>query len=56
MVVLIVSKTTMQSGEFKNVTNIAFNSSTNQFTITYGSGTTATYSADLYYLTVLWTW
>lgn len=56
MTVLIVSKTAMSSGEIKSVKNIAFNSSTNVYTLTLEDNTTQTYSAVNYYLTVLWTW
>lgn len=56
MTVLIVSKTAMSSGEIKSVKNIAFDSSTNVYTLTLENNTTQTYSAVNYYLTVLWTW
>ena len=56
MTVLIVSKTAMASGELKPVKNIAFDSATNMYTLTYENNTTQTYSAAQYYLTVLWTW
>lgn len=56
MTVLIVSKTTMQSGELKSVKNIAFDASTRVYTLTYENNTTQTYNGDLYYVTMLWTW
>lgn len=56
MTVLIVSKTTMQSGELKSVKNIAYDASTRVYTLTYENNTTQTYSGDLYYVTMLWTW
>lgn len=54
LTVLVISRTKMQSGELTGVTNIAYSSANNEYTLTYASGTTQTYSASLYYLTVLW--
>ena len=56
MTVLVVSKTVMQSGELKDVKNIAYDASTRVYTLTYADNTTHTYSGDLYYVTMLWTW
>ena len=54
MTVLVISRTKMQSGELTGVTNIAYSSANNEYTLTFASGNTQTYSASLYYLTVLW--
>lgn len=54
MHILLVSKTDLQSGAFKDCKSVAFDASTQIYTITKADNTTATYSASLYYLSILW--
>ena len=53
MNVIIISKTTFAVIQLSDVDNIAFNSATGIYSITVG-GTTTTYSADDYRVSILW--
>ena len=60
MTVTLINKSSFSTGTFTNVTNIAYDSTTKLVTLTYyasGSSTasTASYSADSYYFSILWT-
>lgn len=55
MTIVIINKTLFSSGTFTGVTNIAYNETTKMYTITRSDGTTASYSADTYYVSMLWT-
>lgn len=54
MDVILISKVAFVSGEFKGVKSIAFDESTQLYTITKSDNTTATYSAVSYYLQIVW--
>ena len=47
MTVIVMSKTTMSISQYNNVSNIAYNSGTGTFTLTYGSSQTVTFSIAL---------
>ena len=53
MTVIVTNKNTMDVAQYTSVTNIAFNSSTKVYTITYGSSQTKTFSADEWLIAVL---
>lgn len=46
MTVVVKNKNTFDTSEYKNVSNIAYNSGTKIYTITYGSSQTASFSSD----------
>lgn len=54
MDVILISKVAFVTGEFKGVKSIAFDESTQLYTITKSDNTTATYSAVSYYLQIVW--
>ena len=54
MDVLIVAKGAFQTGVLKGIKDIAFNSTTQVYTLTKSDNSTVTYSAELYYLVLLW--
>lgn len=54
MRVLFIHKTTFQVLEYVGVTNIAYDSTTYNYVVTYGSGSTASASINLYNIQILW--
>lgn len=54
MTVVLIGKTSFSSGTFPNCKSIAFDAVTRLYTITKADNTTATYSADSYYVSILW--
>ena len=46
MTVVVKNKNTFDTSEYQNVSNIAYNSGTKIYTITYGSSQTASFSSD----------
>lgn len=54
MDVILISKTAFVSGEFKGVKSIAFDDTTQLYTITKADNTIVTYSAVTYYLQIIW--
>ena len=52
MIVVVMSKTTLTASQYDNVSNIAYNSGTGTYTITYGNQT-KTWSAADYLISVL---
>lgn len=55
MHILLIGKTTFQTGGFEDCKSIAYNTATHLYTITKSDNTTVTYSSDLYYVSILWT-
>ena len=55
MTIVIVNKTMFSSGTFTGVTNLAYDATNRQYTITRSDGSTASYSSDTYYVSLLWT-
>lgn len=53
MTVILSKKEDMQIDQYTDVSNIAYNSTTHIYTITYGSGTTTSYDGNKWVLTVL---
>lgn len=53
MIVIATNKTTMDVAQYNNVTNIAYNTGTKTYTITYGSSQTTTFSGDSWLIAVL---
>ena len=53
MIVIATNKTTMDVAQYNNVSNIAYNSGTKIYTITYGSSQTKTFSGDDWLIAVL---
>lgn len=54
MAVILSKKDDMQIDQYINVSNIAYNSTTHVYTITYGSpATTTTYDGNKWILTIL---
>lgn len=53
MTVILMHKTNFGVDQYNGVTNIAYNTSTQIYTITYGSGTTTSYDGHNYTLSVL---
>lgn len=51
MTIIVKNKTTFDTVQISNVTNIAYNTSTKIYTITAGS--TTTYSSDNYFISIL---
>ena len=54
MTVVLIGKASFSSGTFSNCKSIAYDSATRNYTITKADNTTATYSADSYYVSILW--
>ena len=52
--IILIHKTAFTTGEFRGVKSIAFNASTQVYTITKSDDTTATYSAVTYYIQFIW--
>ena len=52
--ILLISKTDFQSGGFKDCKSVVFDAATQIYTITKADNTTVTYSASLYYISILW--
>jgi len=52
--VLLISKTTFQTGVFSDVTNIAYDATTKNYTITHSNNQTSVFGANLYYISILW--
>ena len=48
MQVIVKAKTSMQTYQYDNVTNIAYNGSTHLVTISYGESGTASFNAENY--------
>lgn len=46
MVVVVKNKLTFTTTQYDNVSNIAYNSGTKVYTITFGNSQTATFSSD----------
>lgn len=55
MTIIIINKTIFSSGTFTGVKSIAYNETTRMYTITRSDDSTASYSADAYYVSMLWT-
>lgn len=55
MHIMLIAKTDFQTGGFKDCKSIAFDAATQNYTITKSDNTTVTYSANLYYVSILWT-
>lgn len=55
MTIIMIHKSLFSSGTFTGVKNIAYNESTKLYTITRSDDSTASYSADTYYVSILWT-
>lgn len=53
MTVIVTNKNTMDVAQYTGVSNIAFNSGTGVYTITYGSSQTKTFSAAEWLIAVL---
>ena len=53
MKVIVISKNTFSVTELSSVSDIAYNSVTDTYTITHGGGT-ATYSGESYRISILW--
>lgn len=53
MIVVVMSKTTLTVSQYDNVSNIAYNSGTGTYTITYGTNQTKSWLAADYLLSVL---
>lgn len=54
MNIAVVGKSSISSGTFLSIKNIAYNATTHMYTLTKSDDTTVTYSSDLYYLVILW--
>lgn len=54
MKVIIIDKDDFNQIVFNQVSNIAYDDTTKIVTITYGSGTTVTYSLENFLISVLW--
>ena len=54
MTVILIGKSSFSSGTFPNCKSIAYDSVTRNYTITKADNTTITYSADSYYVSILW--
>ena len=54
MTVVLIGKASFSSGTFPNCKSIAFDAATRMYTITKADNSTATYSADSYYVSILW--
>ncbi len=55
MTIVIINKTLFSAGTFTGVKNIAYNEITKMYTITRSDDSTVSYSADTYYVSMLWT-
>lgn len=53
MKVIVKNKLTFETLEYTNVTNVAYNSSTKVYTITYGTNQTASFSGDDYLVAIV---
>lgn len=53
MKVVVKNKLTFDTQQIDDVSNIAYNSSTKIYTITYGSSQTASFSADSYLVAIM---
>ena len=53
MIVVVMSKTTLTATQYDNVSNIAYNSGTGTYTITYNTNQTKSWSAADYLISVL---
>ena len=54
MTVILIGKAAFSSSTFPNCKSIAYDSTTRNYTITKADNTTATYSSDSYYVSILW--
>ena len=54
MTVVLIGKASFSSGTFPNCKSIAFDAATRLDTITKADNTTTTFSADSYYVSILW--
>lgn len=54
MNIAVVGKSSISSGTFLSVKNIAYNATTHMYTLTKSDDTTVQYSSDVYYLVILW--
>ena len=54
MDVILIHKTAFTTGEFRGLKSIAFDSATQNYTLTKSDNTTATYSAVTYYIQFIW--
>ena len=53
MIVVVMSKTTLTATQYDNVSNIAYNSGTGTYTITYNTNQTKSWLAADYLISVL---
>ena len=53
MTVIVKNKSTFTMTQYDNVSNLAYNSGTKIYTVTYGSSQTATFSADSYLVAIM---
>lgn len=53
MKVIVKNKLTFDTSQYNDVSNIAYNASTKIYTITYGSGQTASFSSDDWLVAVM---
>lgn len=53
MKVVVKNKLTFNTTQYDNVSNIAYNSGTKIYTITYGSSQTASFSSDSYLIAIM---
>ena len=54
MNVLIISKSTFQTQTYQGVSNVAYATATDTYTLTLAGGSTQTISGSIYYLSLLW--
>lgn len=54
MTVVLIGKASFSSGTFPNCKSVAFDAATRMYTITKADNSTATYPADSYYVSILW--
>lgn len=54
MKVLVIAKGDFVTSSYTGVTSIAYTANTNTYTITHSGGTTVTFSAANYYISILW--
>ena len=54
MTVVLIGKASFSSDTFPNCKSVAFDAATRMYTITKADNSTATYSADSYYVSILW--
>lgn len=53
MKVIFMNRLTFECANFTDVSNIAYNKTTNIYTITYGNNQTTSYSGNTYLISVL---